>query len=442
MADVVPHLRELVKQSLVVAEPRGGAVRYRLLELVRQYAAERLGEAGEGDAVGRRHLAWYLTLAETAAAELDGPHGGAWLDRLEVEHDNLRAALAGAMARTDPTGLRLAAALWQFWETRGHLSEGRAWLERALAIPGADPIVRGRALNGLGNLVSDLGDAVRAGDLYAQSLTIARDRGDRRTALSAVNNLGNLALLGGDPARAAARYEEALTVARDLGNRSLAAAALDNLGLAAQARGDYERATAHHAEALALHRAAGDLRGLAASLNNLGGATSAQGDHDRARPVLEQALALARELDDRWGTAVALSHLGNLWREAGDPARAAASNREALALWWEQGVPAGTVDALEGLGTTLAAAGTARSAVRFLAAAAAQRAAIGAARLPAEQAAFDRALAHLRELLPEPAFGAIWLAAEATPLDRIVAEASSAAGDGSRAQGTAAVSTG
>ena len=105
-------------------------------------------------------------------------------------------------------------------------------------------------------------------------------------------------------------------------------------------------------------------------------------------------------------------------------------------------MPAGTVNALEGLGTTLAAAGTARSAVRFLAAAATLRAAIGAGRLPAVQAAFDRTLAHLRELLPESAFGAIWLAAEATPLDRIVAEALTAEGDGSRAQGAAAVSAG
>ena len=420
--DVLDVLGRLVDKSLTVAEFGPTGARQRFLEPIRQYAHAHLRAAPEATAAEGRHLGWFLALAERAAPELRGPDQGAWLDRLDAEHGNLRAALAGAVARGDGRGVALAAALWEFWETRGHLSEGRAWLDQVLAL-GGEPLARARALNGLGNLVSDLGDPARAGELYGAALALARDLDDRSTMLSATNNLGNLAMLAGDRPRAAGLYAEALAVARDGGDGPRAAAALDNLGVVAQADGRYAAAAAHHDEARTLYHAAGDARGVAAALASLGSALWGQGLMDRSAPVLDQALALARELDDRWSTAVALTYLGNVCRDAGDPARAATWHREALTLWSEQGVPAGIADALDGLGVTLAATGDARAATRLLAAAAATRATVGAERYPAEQSAVDRTLARLREQLTAPVFDAVWLAAQSDPVAGIVADA-------------------
>ena len=153
--------RHLVDKSLVVAREEGGETRYRLLETVRQYGREKLEEPGEEAEVGRRHAGYCLGLAEEAERELGGPDQARWLTRLEAEHDNIRAALSFSLGEGGEagSGVRLAAALTDFWFARGYLSEGRRWLESAVSRTGpATTLARAKALNGAGWLAAYQGE--------------------------------------------------------------------------------------------------------------------------------------------------------------------------------------------------------------------------------------------------------------------------------------------
>ncbi|HEU5423302.1 MAG TPA: tetratricopeptide repeat protein, partial [Nitrolancea sp.] len=274
-------LEQLLEHNLVrQADGPEREPRFVMLETIREYGWERLAEAGELERMRRAHAAYFLALAEEAEPELKGPRQGTWLQRLETDHDNLRAALDWSTASQEPElGLRLAAALSRVWSIHGHLTEGREWLERALATRGAAaPATRARALNGAGFLTHMQGDYPQAVALYEEALTLERELGDKGGMATSLNNLGIVALEQGDYPRATALYEEALTLQRALGNKDSAANSLNNLGNVACEQGDYSRATALYEEALALDRALGNQRGIARSLNNLGSVAKQQGD--------------------------------------------------------------------------------------------------------------------------------------------------------------------
>jgi non-specific serine/threonine protein kinase len=159
--DVFVLLGNLIEQSLVVADSTlEGGVRYRMLEPIRHYALDRLRESGEESVVRRRHALWYTRFAEEAEPELAGPDQGGWLDRLEAEHDNLRAALRWSLEGNEPEGgLSLATALWRMWDARGHMQEGRGWLQKALSTADDSPsAVRAKALNVTGAIAYQQGD--------------------------------------------------------------------------------------------------------------------------------------------------------------------------------------------------------------------------------------------------------------------------------------------
>jgi non-specific serine/threonine protein kinase len=266
---VLDLLDGLVNKSLVQLSEREPAARYGVLETVLQYAAERL--AVDGAAWRDRHLAWCVSLAEEAALALAGSAQGAWLARLEAEHDNLRAALRWAGERgAGDLGLRLAGALWRFWKLRGYLSEGRGWLEAVLAGDPAPTAARGAALHGAGALALDQGAHARARKLLEESLALGRALDDRQRVAAALNSLGNLAFRLGEYRRAGDAYEQNLALQRELADRWGIAASLNNLGLVAQRQGEYGRAAALYEESLALKRAVGDTRAAALTLNNLG----------------------------------------------------------------------------------------------------------------------------------------------------------------------------
>jgi predicted ATPase/DNA-binding CsgD family transcriptional regulator/Tfp pilus assembly protein PilF len=390
---VLDLLAGLVDKSLVLAEARGAAVRYRLLETLRQYAEERLQEAGEAAAARSRHRDWYLALAEAAAPELVGRHQVAWLDRLEAGHDDLRAALA--WSRTDPAGaiagLRLAAALWRFWLVRGHYTEGRRWLEGAARrCPEAPPALRATALNGAGRLAHTQRDYAAARALHEEALALFRGAGDRPGIARALYSLafvarhqgdyaaararldevlalqrelgddhgigwslhsaGLVARLQGDYAAARACLEEALTLQRTLGDTFGIAWTLNGLGLTARDAGDYAAARAHFEEGAALCRDLGEQRGVIGMRHNAGLVAYDQGDYAVARARLEDSLAFSRGAEDRQGAAEALTHLGLVARHQGDYAAARARLQDALALLRAVGDRPGTALALIGLG--------------------------------------------------------------------------------------------
>jgi len=193
--DVFGPLAQLVDKSLVVAEEQAGVTRYRLLETMRQYAAEKLEAAGEAAAARGRHLDWYLRQAERTAPGLQRPEHHLWLARLEVEHENLRAALGWAEATeaVEPW-LRLAGALVRYWETHGDFSEGRRWLEGALQrAPEGPSALRANALAGAGILAYRQGNYATAEACSRESLAIARARGDTAACAGLLNLLGMIA---------------------------------------------------------------------------------------------------------------------------------------------------------------------------------------------------------------------------------------------------------
>jgi predicted ATPase/transcriptional regulator with XRE-family HTH domain len=333
--DVLEALAALADNSLVrtVGGP-GGEPRYLMLETVREFALERLEASGEAAAVLERHAALFLALAERAEPELVGPRQGAWLHRLEAEHDNLRAALGWALAEGDPaTGLRLASAIALFWWRRAHWGEGLAWLERALARAGdAPPPVRARALGEAARLAIERGENERAMALEEEALALYRALGDRRGIASRLGALGAHHANRGDLAAAAPLFEESLALLRELGERQKVATALGNLGHVALLQGDPARAAALLDEALALQRELGDRHGVASTLARLAALAKEQGDVARAAALAEEALALGRELGERPGIAKALQELSYLATLRGDSGRGAALAEEALAI--------------------------------------------------------------------------------------------------------------
>ncbi len=216
--EVLDLLTHLVDESLVIVDERGGEARYRLLETVRQYAREKLLEARDAEVVRRRHRDWFLALADRAESELLGPQQAAWLNRLEQEHDNLRAALDWSLGSgAIEAALRLAGALWPFWEVRGYLGEGREWLEMVLAKSGELPVaLRAKVLQGAGILAWYQDDYERAVALCQQTLALYRELRQKQGMAIALNTLGLIRRSQGLYPEAHSLLEESLSIFREL----------------------------------------------------------------------------------------------------------------------------------------------------------------------------------------------------------------------------------
>lgn len=345
----------LVEQSLVVAEPgeKEGGVRYGMLEPVRQYAREKLEESGEAGDAQRRHAACFLGLAEEAEPNLIGPEEEVWMDRLEEEHDNLRAALRWAKEQGDiEAGLRLVGALNWFWWMRGYLAEGRGWtedfLEAARGLGGADG-ARDRALLGAGRLALAQGDLDRSSALLEQSLAVYRGLGDEAGTADLLAELGQVVRARGDDDRAEALSEEGLRLSRALQDRRSAAISLITLGNIARRRGDLDRAADLFGEALALFEELGHGRGMAYSLCNLGVVALERGEAGRALELHRESLGLYEALKDKAGRAFALINVADAARCLGEESRAVSLYEESLALHRELGNERGIARALDHL---------------------------------------------------------------------------------------------
>jgi predicted ATPase/class 3 adenylate cyclase len=350
---VLEGVASLIDKSLLrQAEEVAREPRYRMLETIREYALVQLQAAGEWDTIYVRLAGYLVELAEQAEPELTGPEQVAWLDRLETEHDNVRAALQWCSAQDAvDSSLRLAGALWRFWSTRGDVGEGLRWLEAAVKSPKAESTpVLAKALNGAANLAREQGDYGKAEVLHKQSLNISREHLDRHAAAEALNNLGLVALYQGRHDAAQRYCEDGLALFRETGDQGGVAAALNNLGNLARERGESDLAAALHKESLALRRSLGDKRGIALSLNNLANVVLHQGDYWRAAGLHQESLALRRELGDRAGVATSLNNLGNVARVQGDAGAAQAYYEESLSVRRELGDKRRVAAALINLG--------------------------------------------------------------------------------------------
>ncbi len=421
-------LTSLADKSLVMAEERGGATRYRLLETVRQYSLDRLRECREDAQWQRRHFAFYLALSEQAEPQLTGAQQQNWLSRLEMEHDNLRSALAWSTTADGDAagGLRLAGSLWRFWYVRGYLREGRAWLSGLLAAaPGGQAAAaRAKALSGAGGLAVLQGDYPAARALYEECLGLRRGLDDPVGIARALNNLGNVAREQGDYSAAQALYEDSLAMKREHDNRSSITLTLSNLGLVAYDQGHYAPARALYEESLAIAREIGDSGRIAASLNNLGEVARDQGDYLASRALYEESLAISRELGDRRSTATSLVNLGNVANDQGEYPSARALLEQSLAIQRDLGDRAGMAESLEGLGyVEFRLAGPGRAA-RLWGAAERLREQIGAPMRVGELPRYDRQVAAARAAVGDATtFGAAWQEGRAQTLEQAVRDA-------------------
>jgi predicted ATPase/class 3 adenylate cyclase len=428
--EVLDLLDSLANKSLVQVDERGDGTRYRLLETVRQYAWEHLEARGDRAATQRCHLAWCEALAEEAEPHLTGPAQGAWLGRLDAEHDNLRAALDWSLGGGMPVGgLQLAGLLWRFWLGRGYLSEGRRWLEAALLAAHDVPAsLKARAFLGAGVLAYEQDDYVQARARYEVALAMYHDFGDQHGAAFVLSNLGKVAWMLGAAEEARSRYDESLQLARALQDQGATARALGNLGNLAYQAGYCERARAHFEECLAIFRQVGDQQGIANAVNNLAMVALEQRDFATARGWLEENLTLAREQGAPSAVALALINLGEVASDQGDYARARMHYLESLPLWQMLGAKGRIAGCLEGLARLdalehAAEDGIALRATRLCGAAEALRDVIRAPLSPADRPTYEATLAALRATLGEERFAAARLAGRELSLEQAVAEA-------------------
>ena len=383
-SEILGLLTRLIEKSLVVADTHDGAARYSLLETVRQYAQEKLVEEGAADQLRRAHRDWYLAFAEQAARELRGPREDPWLERLETEHDNLRAALEWSKAEKGgaEAGLRLVAALHFFWWHRDLWNEGMRWTEGALARSTEAPAsALTRARVAATHFARGLGDYELATSVGEKGLALCRELGDKESRGELLLWLGYIATVQADYQRATALFDECLNVSHEQGNRWLYGNTLLQLGMMARHKGDDERATEFNTRGLTVLRAIGNKFATAFALKRYGRDVALpQRRYDEAVALFKESLLLSREARSRWGSE----------------------------------------ECLDGLAQVASARGHYEHAARLSGAAEAQREIVGKWSEPVDQASRDQWVAPTRAALGDIPFAAAWAEGRALTLDQAV----------------------
>jgi predicted ATPase/DNA-binding SARP family transcriptional activator len=306
--DLLDRLAALADSSLLERRgASGGEPRFAQLEIVREYARERLAAGGKSEDAYRRHAEYFYALAQRAEQEIRGTQQPAWLERLEAEHDNLRAALEWSLATDPQLALALAGELRNFWDLRGYVREAERWLEQALiAAPPTPTIGRVKALRGRANVALCLEDLERAAAFADEALRVCRELGDESELSSCYNSRGSVATIIGDYELAEACYAEGAHLARRVGNRWLLMLATINLGNLLMTRHDYERAFDVSKEALSLAEHAGDRQSMSIALLNLATCCLQTERVDEATEHIHQALAHSGAARDRWTPIIGL----------------------------------------------------------------------------------------------------------------------------------------
>lgn len=359
---------------------RSSDARFRIHELVRQYAIEQLNAMGRSAEVHARHLQWCLDLAG-GGTNLHGQPAMRWLDRLDQEHDNLRAALTWAIANAPEGALRLGAALGWFWQVRGYIREGRTWLEQALAAGYHAP-------------------AAAQADALCMTGYLAREMYELEPARTAV--------------------ETSLTLYQDLGDRGGVAKAAHYLGMIALSGGDYTRATTLSLDALALFREAADQGGAAGSLLILGDAAFMQSDYDRAAAYYEEGLTISYAIDSSRQIARRLIRRGQIARVRGDYARATENVRQSVDLCWQTNDTWGLTMGLAAAAGLAAATGAVQEAARLFGATHSLLQRTGAQLWPVDRMAYDRDVTAIRACLNEATWRDAWAEGQSMTLAQAV----------------------
>jgi predicted ATPase len=445
---IEPLLERLVQRSLVAATD-GNERRYRMLDTIRAYAAEKLVERGETNEIRDRHAAWAAALSAELAQKLNGPEGAVAGRIYDVEQDNARAAATHAIESGDePTAATLVSSMFHLWIIRGQFAEGRARCDQFVAaFP--DSAYRGRALAHGGQLAAAQGDMAAAIPALEEALALARESRDRDTVMVSLNQLaaaglqtgrledaktyasealtlarvvqrsvaiaqslnilGVAAAIQGDEQAAYNYYEDALGISREVGIRENIARLLMNLGNISLGRRDYDRARRYYDECRETALEIGDAVGASAALSNLGAVAKSVGDLESARRYLEQALEEKTRIGDGRGLSIALHGIGEVERLDGHFPEAREAVARCIELCREQAFTLGLVQGLESVATIATdAARPSKDAVRIAAAAEEIRETTGIRRNDEDTAEFDSSMAFLRAAIGDQAFDAAW----------------------------------
>jgi predicted ATPase/class 3 adenylate cyclase len=424
-SDVLDLLTSLADKSLVAAEAGGASARYRLLETLRQYAEDKLFQSGEAAIARDSHRDWCRELARAAEPELHGPHAGAWLDRLDAEKDNLRAALAWCREAPDATGigLEIAGNLGWFWDFHDYFQEGMDWIETFLAIAPAPTRSRARALLAL---EQDLRFAWKSGEARAaaeEARWIFEEIGDASGAAEAIGRCGVLAANDGDYAVGHALLEESLAAVRALGDRRATLDRLRDLALVSIATGEFGRARAQLRESLAIARELKVPQRVGIGLLRLAIVDRLEGDLARSRTHAEESLTLLVEGRHAGGVEWARIVLADLARAEERFGEARATFVEGLALHHERGDQVSTAEYVCWLGLVAIDQGNLARGVRLLGAGAVVNRLFGTIHEPDLRLGARTGLAGARAVLGEGPFAAAWAEGQAMTLEQAVAYA-------------------
>ncbi len=351
-AKLLDRVTSLIDKSLLQQIEQGeNEPRLLLLETIREYGLECLESsavAREAETIRHTYAQYYLSLAERAEREMSGPQQAIWLERLEREHDNLRAALHWLLEQHEQeNALRLSAALWWFWSIHGYLSEGRQWLERALQ--GSESVsaaVRAKALNSAGMLAFSQDDHQQASQLCEMSLAISRELDDKHGIATSLYRLGLTAWARHNYLTAHSIAQEAHMLFRELHDKEGIADSLLILAYVAVNASEYAKARSLMEESLALFRELGDKWGIAYSLLRLAPVSFSQGDAATAYLLMKECLVLSKELGYKGGIASSLSLSGQFALQEGNYASAQSHLQESLTIRRQMADPWGTAESL------------------------------------------------------------------------------------------------
>jgi predicted ATPase/DNA-binding CsgD family transcriptional regulator len=354
---VLDGIASLIDKSLLLSiEHESEDPRLLMLRTIREYGVELLSASPEREIIYQAHARYYLALVEQAVPEYGGPRQAFWLDRLEREHDNLRAVLQWSLEQVEARGdadscslaLRLGIALRRFWLVRAHAQEGRDFLEHALAARGdASPSLRAQALLAAANLVIAMNDYARAETLAQEALALCRHLGDQAGVAFSLHLLGSALWVRGNLIAGRPLVEESLTLFRALGDLDQTAWALYQLGMMESSQGAYDAACTLFEESLALHRKMNHQRGIAFAATHLAQALFAsQRAQVRVDALLEEGLRLSKALGDKDGLAYAQALHGQITFSQGDLTTAHSLLEESVRLYREAGSQHGIAEAL------------------------------------------------------------------------------------------------
>ena len=418
-------LKELIDKSLVVMEERDGEARYRMLETIREYAQERLIESGEYEAAKGQHLRYYGAMVRQAEIELQGENALPWMDRLQAEYDNIRAALGWALHLQDGEAAGwLAFGLYRFWDRIGYGSEALMWLEAVVGLGDAvPPEIRVQMYNIAGIIAYNQVDYDRATQFYEQTLTLAREIGDMKRLAGAINNLGLIAKQRGDYARAESLITEYLEMQRAWGDQKRVAMALCNLSDAPLYQGDLERAQALCEESLGIFHALGDEWSASVVAEHLGLIALRQGDYDQAMQWFQKHREGQLKRKGMRYANDALKHLGLTLLHKEEYSQAASYFAEALTIYQGFGVTQHMAECLAGLAVVAAQSRDAESAWRAGVMLGASEVMLASAEklIPPNQDEYDTNVALVRATLDAVQLASAWEAGKVMPLEEVIA---------------------